>query len=101
MVGSETQPSVVAAAVNLVVPELAVLPVVPLQEMEIVREMPSSAWPQPSARVLGRNLVHEGELVGRQITLSRTAGQRLVGSNFFQVAFRHPFTKILLGRPEK
>ena len=85
MVGSETQPSVAAVGANLVVPELA------------AREMPSSAWPQPSARVLGRNLVHEGELVGRQITLSRTAGQRLVGSNFFQVALRHPFTKILLG----
>ncbi len=97
--GAGLQPSVVAVVVNLVVPELAGLPAAgkfPLQEMEIV-ELPSSAWPKPLAGVEGKNLAHEGKLVGRQITLPRAAGQRLVGSNFFQVAFRHPFTKILLG----
>ena len=75
MAGSETQPLVVAAVVNLVVPELAVLPVVPLREMEIVRELPSSAWPQPLAGVEGKNLVHEGALAGAQITPARVAGR--------------------------
>ena len=89
--GAGLQPSAVAAVVNLV-PELAALPAagkLPLREMEIVRELPSSAWPQPLARVLERNLAHEGELAGDPIRLPRTAGQRLVGSNFFQVALRY------------
>ena len=78
--GVGLQPSVAAVGVNLVVPELAALPAAEkFPEMEIVRELPSSAWPQPLGGVLGRNLAHEGELAGRQITLPRTAGQRLVG----------------------
>ena len=69
VVGAGLQPSVLAAVVNLVVPAPAGK--LPLWEMEIV-QLPSSAWPEPLAGVLG---IHEGELVGRQITLARVAGR--------------------------
>jgi hypothetical protein len=74
-VGAGLQPSAVAMAVNLV-PELAGLLVAgSLREMGIVRELLSSAWPQPLARVLERNLAHEGGRAGAQITLARVAGR--------------------------
>ena len=76
MVGAGLQPSVVAAVVNLVVlAGLLVAGKFPLWEMEIVQELPSSAWPEPLGGVLGKNLAREGERAGAQITLARVAGR--------------------------